>query len=101
MNTHVNKKKKQKTYIQPIPFKSKHKSYSKDYAIDLTRHMLTYCTDLTYIKKITGLSLIKMLELKLIEYYYPFKKRVYKENSIVEFTIVEDTNVSWLRVKVK
>lgn len=100
MNNHVNKNKKQKQYIQPVQFKSEHKPYTKEYKVDLVKHMLTYLTDFTYIKKITGLSITKMLQLNLIEYYYPFKKYAPNPDSTKlsdSLILVDNTAIKWLR----
>lgn len=73
----------------------------RPYNIELAKKMLTYCSDFTHIKKITGLSIKKMLELKLLEYYYPFKKRVMplEKDEDGNFKEEVDLRTMWLRRK--
>lgn len=81
----------------PYVFKSEHKPYTKTYAIELAKYMLTYCTDFVHIKYITGLTITNMLRLKLIEYYYPFMKTVYENAEDIKGTKVVNTDIKWLR----
>ncbi len=94
-------------------FNSTYKPYSVEYAVDLAKYMLVTSKDFTFVKKITGLTIRDMLHLELIEYYYPYTKKILTEefiernkgNIVVpqegDWIEVPDTSIQWLRRKVK
>ncbi len=50
-----------------VPFTSEHLPWTVEFAFDLAKYMLNYCSDLTHIKKITGLTIKDMLQLGLVK----------------------------------
>lgn len=81
---------------------TEHKAYTRGFAVDLAKNMLNYTSDFSHIKKITGLSIRKMVQLELIEWYHPFKKKIPNPNATKisdAFLEVPDTSISWLRRK--
>jgi hypothetical protein len=99
MHHNKHKKKQQKPRTEPV-FQSKHKPHTKGYAIDLAVHMLKWCKNFTHIKKSTGLSLKRMVQLGLIEYHYPFTKKIANPKAMsidTAFIEVPDKTMVWLR----
>ena len=80
---------------------SEHKPHKKDYSVDVARILLKNGRKLYDVRKMTGLSYLKMLSLKLIEWYHPFSKLVPNpdKTSPIDMIEVPNTDISWLRYK--
>ncbi len=94
-----NKKSKYDRTSKHLNYVSEFAPYTKEFNIGLARHMLNYCRDFTHIKRITGLSILRMVKLNLIEWYHPYSKVVYKDSTDIKGTTVPDINITWLRRK--
>lgn len=76
----------------------------KPYNIALAKKLLKEGSNIWHVKYITGLSILSMVRLNLIEFYYPFTKFIpHPDPKTIEETSkgleVINTDIQWLRLK--